>query len=142
MTNRREAKRVEDMLLEKMLKKEVEDYQTDINKVEENAVEDIINNVETDYATPSPSPFASTEEEIESDEKEENKEYLKTQLAIRARDFETIRNINAEKQVDLIKSFMDPLEGQYANDSITSADYNRSKHNESQLPQVDPNVLK
>ena len=142
MTNRREAKRVEDMLLEKMLKKEVEDYQTDINKVEENAVEDIINNVETDYATPSPSPFASTEEEIESDEKEENKEYLKTQLAIRARDFETIRNINAEKQVDLIKSFMDPLEGQYANDSITSADYNRSEHNESQLPQVDPNVLK
>ena len=67
---------------------------------------------------------------------------MKTKLAKKERDFEIIRDIDAQNQVDLIKTALDPLDRQYANDTITSADYNRTEYNEPLPPQVDPNVLK
>ena len=73
---------------------------------------------------------------------EDTKEYLKTELAKRERDFETIRDINAEDQVELKRSAIDPLDGQVTNDTITSADYNMTDNNETLPPQVAPGVLK
>ena len=63
-------------------------------------------------------------------------------MAKRERGFETIRDINAENQVELIRSAIDPLDGQISNDTITSDDYNRTDNNEPLSPQVDPGVLK
>ena len=65
-------------------------------------MEDIINEDETEYGQPSPPPFPKTEEQIDYERKEETKEYLKTELAKKERDFEIIRDINAENQVELI----------------------------------------
>ena len=60
-----------------MLKKEVMDYQTDIDKVEGRVVEDIINDVETTYFPSSPPPLPKTEEQNDFDKKEENFNFFK-----------------------------------------------------------------
>ena len=140
--HRRETKNVDDQILDQLLTQQIAENKTEISKIEDKIVEDILNEDDTEYDQPSPPPFPKTEEDIDHERKEENKEYLKTELAKKERDFKIIRDIDAQNQVDLIKCALDPLDGQYANDTITSADYNRTEHNEPLPPHVDPNVLK
>ena len=41
---------------------------------------------------------------------------MKTQIQIRSTDFETIDNVDEENKQELLKSAVDPLDGQYVND--------------------------
>ena len=142
MEHRRQTKKVDNQILEQLLTQQIAENKTEISKIEDKIAADIINENKTDYGQSSPPLFPKNEEEIDYERREETKEYLKTELAKRERDFETIQNIDIENQLDLIKSALDPLDGQIANDAITSADYNRTEHNEPLPPRVDPNVLK
>ena len=102
MEHRRKTKNVDNQILEQLLTKQIAENKSEINKIEDKIVEDIINEGETEYGQPSPPPFPKTEEQIDYERKEETKEYLKTELAKKERDFEIIRDINAENQVELI----------------------------------------
>ena len=137
-----EKQNVDNQILEQLVTQQIAENKSEIAKIEEKIVNDIINEDETDYSRRSPPPFPSTEEQIHYERRENTKKYLNTELAKRERGFETIREINAENQVELIRSAIDPLDGQIANDTITSADYNRTDNNEPLPPQVDPGVLK
>ena len=47
---------------------------------------------------------------------------------MRAKDFETIQNIEDDKQKELIKAIVNPWDGQVVNDKITVSDYTRGKN--------------
>ena len=124
------------------MSKEVVDDKSEIEKIEQSIVQDIIKEDKTEYGRPSPPPFPKTEQQIDDDRREETMENLKTELAKNQRDFEIIRNINDKDQVDLIKSAIVPIDGQLTNEEITSADYTKTDNNEPVQPTLEPNILK
>ena len=142
MDHRRKTKNVDNQILEQLSTQKIAENKSEIDKIEDKIVQDIINEDQTDYGAPSPPPFPKSEAEIDFERREDTKEYLKMELAKRERDFKTIRDINAENQVELIRFAIDLLDGQVTNDTITFADYNRTDINEPLPPQVDPGVLK
>ena len=93
------------------MSKEVVEDKSDIEKIEQNIVKDIINSDKTEYGHSSPPPFPKTEQQIDDDRIEGTKENLKTELAKNQRDFEIIDDINAKNKVDLIKSAIVPIDG-------------------------------
>ena len=129
-------------IVEKLLSKEPETIKIEIEQVEENIVEGIVINDTTDYTPIHPVPVVKTEEEIEQDRLEWNKNFLKTELASRERDPEIIDDIEATNQVDLLRSTIDPSDGLVTNEEVNQTDYNRTEHNKPLGSQLDPNVLK
>ena len=121
-----------------------EESQFEIDKIEQKIIDDIINENETVYGTPSPPPTIKTEEQIDHDRRQKNEDFLKTELAKNQRDIEIIQDIDAKNKADQIKSLVVPVDGELptTNEEIISSDYTKSDHNKSQHPLVDPNVLR
>ena len=90
-------------VIEELTRKEKEDNKTEIEKTEEKVVNDIIQNDQTDYTPYFEPPAVKTEEGIDEDRKEWNKQFLEGELAKNERDFEIIEDIEAKNKVDLIK---------------------------------------
>ena len=92
--------------------------ETEIDKIEQNVADDIFNNIKDDYDDDDNEPplYSQISNEIDRDRIEESKEYKKTQIQIRSTDFETIDNVDEENKQELLKSAVDPLDGQYVND--------------------------
>ena len=92
--------------------------ETEIDKIEQNVADDIFNNIKDDYDDDDNEPplYSQISNEIDRDRIEESKEYKKTQIQIRSTDFETIDNVDEETKQELLKSAVDPLDGQYVND--------------------------
>ena len=86
-------------------------------------------------------PTVKTEEEINEDRLEWNRNFLATELAKKEKDFEIIDDIEAKEQYDLIKNAIDPSDGLLTNEEIDPTGYNRTIKNEPEAPQLDPNVL-
>ena len=61
---------------------------------------------------------------------------------MRAKDFETIQNVEDDKQKELIKAMIYPLDGQVVNDKITLSDYTRDKNNIGIPTNISPNTKK
>ena len=61
---------------------------------------------------------------------------------MRAKDFETIQNVEDDKQKELIKAMKYPLDGQVVNDKITVSDYTRDKNNIGIPTNISPNTKK
>ena len=61
---------------------------------------------------------------------------------MRAKDFETIQNIEDDKQKELIKAIVNPWDGQVVNDKITVSDYTRGKNNIGITDNIAPKVEK
>ena len=103
-----------------------------LKKKEQNVADDILNNIKSDYdeddAT-EPPPHLQIREEMDKDRINESKEFVETRMQIRSRDFETIDNIDEENKKELLKSVIDPLDGQYVNNNITPSDYTRDDNN-------------
>ena len=121
-----------------------EESQSEIDKIEQKIIDNIINESETVYGAPSPPAAIKTEEQIDDDRRQENEDFLKTELAKNKRDIEIIQDIDAKNKVDQIKSLAVPVDGELptTNEEITSSDYTKSDHNDPQHPLVDPNVLR
>ena len=92
--------------------------ETEIDKIEQNVADDIFNNIKDDYDDDDNEPplYSQVSNEIDRNRIEESKEYVKTQIQIRSTDFETIDNVDEENKQELLKSAVDPLDGQYVND--------------------------
>ena len=92
--------------------------ETETDKIEQNVADDIFNNIKDDYDDDDNEPplYSQISNEIDRDRIEESKEYVKTQIQIRSTDFETIDNVDEENKQELLKSAVDPLDGQYVND--------------------------
>ena len=92
--------------------------ETEIDKIEQNVADNIFNNIKDDYDDDDNEPplYSQISNEIDRDRIEESKEYKKTQIQIRSTDFETIDNVDEENKQELLKSAVDPLDGQYVND--------------------------
>ena len=92
--------------------------ETEIDKIEQNVADDIFNNIKDDYDDDDNEPplYSQISNKIDRDRIEESKEYVKTQIQIRSTDFETIDNVDEENKQELLKSAVDPLDGQYVND--------------------------
>ena len=125
----------------KILSKQIETNKTDQEKVEENIVRDILNNDQTDYTTIFIPPTDKTEEQIDQDRIEWNRNSLETELAKRERDFQIIDDIEAKNQVDLISRAIEPNDDVITNEEISQTDYNRTNNNEPIHPHLNPNVL-
>ena len=125
-----------------LIAKEPETIKTDNEKVEDKIVEDIINNNKTDYTKQKPPPTVRTEQEIDQDRIDWNKNFLATEIDKKNRDFQIIDDINAKNQSDLIKNIVDPNDGLITNEDVDQTDYNRNDNNEPVAPQLHPNVLK
>ena len=129
-------------VIEELTRKEKEDNKTEIEKIEEKFVNDIIQNDQTDYTPYFEPPVVKTEEKIDEDRKEWNKQFLEGELAKNERDFEIIEDIEAKNKVDLIKDAIDPGDGIFTNEETGHLDYTRTERNEPAAPQLDPSVLK
>ena len=115
--NKLESKITEEKL-QKELKEMVPKTETETDKIEQNVADDIFNNIKDDYDDDDNEPplYSQISNEIDRDRIEESKEYVKTQIQIRSTDFETIDNVDEENKQELLKSAVDPLDGQYVND--------------------------
>ena len=142
MEHRRKTNEINNEIISQLMSKEVVDDKSDIEKIEQNIVKDIINGDKTEYGRPSPPPFPKTEQQVDDNRIEETKENLKTELAKNQRDFEIIDGINAKNKVDLIKSAIVPIDGELTNEEIISADYTKMDNNEPLKPTLDPTILK
>ena len=129
-------------VIEELTRKEKEDNKTEIEKIEEKVVNDIIQNGQTDYTPYFEPPAVKTEEEIDENRKEWNKQFLEGELAKNERDFEIIEDIEAKNKIDLIKDAIDPGDGIFTNEETGHLDYTRTERNEPAAPQLDPSVLK
>ena len=128
--------------LEKLTSKEKEDNKTETEKIEESVVDDIIQSDQTDYTPYFEPPTIKTEEEIDEDRKEWNKQFLEGDLTKNERDFEIIEDIEAKNKVDLIKDAIDPGDEIFTNEETGHVDNTRTEQNGSAAPQLDPSVLK
>ena len=115
---------------------------TQQQKVEENLVDDILNNDETDYRPYFQIPVLKTEDEIDAIRIQENADFLEGELAKNATDFEIAAEVEAQNKIDLIKSAIDPGDGIITNEGVTLVDYNRTDRNEPAAPQLDPIALR
>ena len=129
-------------VIEELTMKEREDNKTDLEKIEEKVVNDIIQNDQTDYTPYFEPPAVKTEEEIDEDRKEWNKPFLEGELAKNERHFEIIEDIDTKNKVDLIKDAIDPGNRIFTNEETGHLDYTRTERNEPAAPQLDPSVLK
>ena len=86
-------------------------------------------------------PVVETEQKIDQDRLEWNKNFLETELASRERDLEIIDDAEAKNQVDLLRSAIDPSDVLATNEEVDQTDYNRTEQNEPLGLQLDPNVL-
>ena len=127
-------------IVNKILSKQTETNKTDNERVEENIIRDIVNNDTTDYTLIFIPPTIKTEEQIDKDRIDWNRNFLETELAKRERDIQIIDDFEAKNQVDLIRSAID-CSTIITNENISQTDYNRSDNNEPVQPQLDPNVL-
>ena len=119
-----------------------EETKTNQQRVEENIVDDILNNDQTDYTPYFQITVLKTEDEIDEARTQENTDYLEGQLARNARDFETAAEIEAQNKCDLIKSAIDPGNGIMTNEDITPLDHIKTERNEPAVPQLDPIALR
>ena len=117
-----------------MTSKEPADTKTEIEQIEENIVNDIITNDNTDYTPVYVPPTIKTEEEIDEDRKEWNKNLLAKEVAWRERDLELIDDIEARNQVDLMRNAVDSSDGLLTNEEFDQTDCNRTEHNEPIAP--------
>ena len=131
--NKKKTMEIGKKIVEQLNSKEKETVRTEMEKVEDNIVDDIISNDQTNYI---PEYI-----EIDQDRLEWNKNFLETEIAKREHDFKMIDNIDAKEQHDLIKDVIDPSDGLLTNKEIDPTYYNRTIKNESQAPQLDPNIL-
>ena len=129
-------------IVDELTSKSKEDNKTEIEKIEEKLVDDMINNDQTDYTPNFQVPVVKSEEEIDEDRKEWNKKFLEGELAKNERDFEIIEDIEAKNKHDLINRAIDPGDGIYTNEEITHLNYTKTEHNETAAPLLDPSVLK
>ena len=127
---------------EKLTRKEKEDNKTEIEKIEEKVVNDIIQSDQTDYTPYFELPTVKTEDEIDEDRKEWNKQFLDGQLAKNERDFEIIEDIETKNKFDLIKDTIDPGDGIFTDEETGHLDYTRTERDEPAPPQLNPSVLK
>ena len=127
---------------EKLTRKEKEDSKTEIEKIEEKVVNDIIQSDQTDYTPYFELPTVKTEDEIDEDRKEWNKQFLEGQLAKNERDFEIIEDIETKNKFDLIKDTIDPGDGIFTDEETGHLDYTRTERDEPAAPQLNPSVLK
>ena len=104
-------------------------------------MKDILKNNATDYTPQYTIPTVKTDAESERDKIRENKNYIKTELVKKERDFQTIDDITKKNQKDLIRSVTDPADGILTNENVTSSDWTRSDNNEPVQPQLDPGVI-
>ena len=139
--NKKKTMEIGKKIVEQLTSKEPVDTKTEIEQVEENTVNDIITNDNADYTPVYVPPTIKTEEKIDEDKKEWNKNFLATEVAWRERDLEIIDDIEAKNQVALIQSAVDPRDGLLTNEEVDQTDYNRTEHNEPIAPQLDNNVL-
>ena len=139
--NKRKTIEIGKKIVEQLNNKEKETVKTEIEKVEERVVDDIISNDQTNYAPEFVPPTVKTEEEIDQDRLEWNRNFLATEIAKKERDFEIIDDKEAKEQHDLIKNAIDPSEGVLTNEEIDPTDYNRTIKNEPEVVQLDPHIL-
>ena len=125
----------------KLLEKEIAQIRTKNEQVEREIVKDILKNNTTDYTPQYTIPTVKTDAESERDKIRENKNYIKTELVKKERDFQTIDDITKKNQKDLIRSVTDPADGILTNENVTSSDWTRSDNNEPVQPQLDPGVI-
>ena len=130
----------------KILSKEPEILKTNNEIVKQKVVTDLLNNDNTDYTPPPPPPkynfpTIKTDEEAERDRKNENTNYIATELVKKERDIQIIDDITKKNQIDLIRSITDPGDGIITNENVTSTDYTRNDNNEPVQPQLDQGVL-
>ena len=125
----------------KLLEKEIAQIRTKNEQVEREIVKDILKNNTTDYTPQYTIPTVKTDAESERDKIRENKNYIKTELVKKERDFQTIDDITKKNQKDLIRSVTDPADGILTNENVTSSDWTRSDNNEPVQSQLDPGVL-
>ena len=125
----------------KLLEKESAQLKTDNEVVEQKVVTDILNNDKTNYTPRYNFPTVKTDEEAERDRKNENENYIATELVKKERDIQIIDDITKKNQKDLIRSIADPADGIITNENVTSTDYTRNDNNEPVQPQLDPGIL-
>ena len=85
-------------IVDELTRKSREDNKTEVEKIEEKLVDDIINRDQTDYTTSFQIPVVKSEEEIGEDRKEWNKAFLEGELAKNERDFEIIEYTEAKNK--------------------------------------------
>ena len=139
--NKKKTMEIGKKIVEQLTSQEKETAKTEIEKVEEKVVDDIISNDETNHIPEYIPPTVKTEEEIDENRLEWNRNFLATELAKKERDFEIIDDIEAKEQYDLIKDVIDPSDGLLTNEEIDPTDYNRTIKIEPLAPQLDPNIL-
>ena len=139
--NKKKTMKIGKKIVEQLTSQQKETAKTEIEKVEEKVVDDIISNDETNYIPEYVPPTVKTEEEIDENRLEWNRNFLATELAKKERGFEVIDDIEAKEQYDLIKDVIDPSDGLLTNEEIDPTDYNRTIKNEPLAPQLDPNIL-
>lgn len=108
-----------------MLNKKKFDIEKTPNKLTEDNIKKPIEKNETNEFPNDGShlPKLQTADEIEKERKEEEIKYLENQLKVRLRDFETIQNIDKEKQKEFFQSTVNPSnDGRRFNDRITVYD--------------------
>ena len=95
-------------------------------------MKDILKNNTTDYTPQYTIPTVKTDAESEHDKIRENKNYIKTELVKKERDFQTIDDITKKNKKDLIRSgSVNPADGILTNENATSSDWTRSDNNEA-----------
>ena len=115
----------------KLLEKEIAQIRTKNEQVEREIVKDILKNNTTDYTPQYTIPTVKTDAESEHDKIRENKNYIKTELVKKERDFQTIDDVTKKNKKDLIRSVTDPADGILTNENVTSSDWTRSDNNEA-----------
>ena len=127
--NKRKTTEIGKKIVEQLNNKEKETVKSEIEKAEEKVVDDIISNYQKNYVPEFAPPTVKTEEKIDEDRLEWNRNFLATELAKKERDFEIIDDIEAKEQHDLIKNAIDPSDGLLTNEEIDPTDYNRTIKN-------------
>ena len=105
-------------------------------------VNDIINGETTDHRTPFQISIPKTEDEITDSVRQDNISFLEGELAKNARDFEIAAEIEAQKQVDLLRNIIDPGLGLITNEGTSCLDAIRNDNGDSLIPQLDPIALR
>ena len=139
--NKKKTIEIGKKIVEQLNNKEKETVKTEIEKVEEKVADAVIANDQTNYTPEFVLPTLKTEEEIDQDRLEWNRNFLATELAKKERDFEILDDVEAKEQHDLIKDAIDPSDGLLTNKEIDPTDYNRTIKNEPETAQLDPHIL-
>ena len=110
--------------------------------VEDNLVQDIINNDQTNYRPQYTFPRPKTEDEIEKARVDENINFIEGELAKNACDFEIAADIEAQEKADLLRNILDPGFGLTTNEDVSALDAIRNNNGDSAIPHLDPVALR